>query len=72
MNTSQTYTNSPRNLPTLLITEISLGKYCHQQLNMKLYLHAPVMENQSVAIIHGDTQIQGMLSNKCSIYTAEA
>lgn len=38
---------------------------------MKLYLQMPAMEN-SVAIIHSDTQMQWKLSNKCSIYTAEA
>ncbi|KAL4090447.1 hypothetical protein QTP88_025282 [Uroleucon formosanum] len=45
----------------------------HKQHYSFIYTDASVMVNRvGMAIIHEDTQIQWKLSNKCSIYTAEA
>lgn len=44
-----------------------------KQQHALIYTDASVMVNHvGIAIIHGDTQIQWTLSNKCSIYTAES
>ncbi|XP_008182880.3 uncharacterized protein LOC100570071 [Acyrthosiphon pisum] len=44
-----------------------------KQQHALIYTNASVVANRvGMAIIHGDTHIQWKLSNKCSIYTAEA
>eukprot|EP00102_Acyrthosiphon_pisum_P014593 XP_008184726.1 PREDICTED: uncharacterized protein LOC103309877 [Acyrthosiphon pisum] len=44
-----------------------------KQQHALIYTDASIVENRvGMAIIHGDTHIQWKLSNKCSIYTAEA